>query len=327
MPFLAEFAQQNTFFTNFWSVSHCTDPSFTSLLCGQWPDELRLYSMLFEDKTYSISESIEMLAQTAHKFGYHTGMTTNLGRWYQRGVDQFIDWTPYGQGVAIVPLGLQMLLPPERPEQPWFLTIHDASCHTNYRGGGYDEACKLVDLDLARLVDELNRLDLTKNTYIIITADHGEGLGEHGIGQHGYGLWPSVTHVPLIICHPTIPQRRPFGRVCQHPHLYQFMRSIIVAGKPDMPTAEYAHIVGRVPNVFHRAITDGKLMLFKEQFLDSGTNYYLIDVATELNHEQPPMDMWEFARKHAAQFGVDADSDMADDAIIEERLRKLGYFD
>lgn len=35
--------------------------------------------------------------------------------------------------------------------------------------------------------------------YVITLADHGELLGEHGVWNHTYGLFPELTHVPLVI--------------------------------------------------------------------------------------------------------------------------------
>lgn len=35
--------------------------------------------------------------------------------------------------------------------------------------------------------------------YVITLADHGEMLGEHDLWNHTYGLYPEVTHVPLVI--------------------------------------------------------------------------------------------------------------------------------
>jgi len=35
--------------------------------------------------------------------------------------------------------------------------------------------------------------------YVITTADHGEMLGEHGMWNHSYGIYPELVHVPLVI--------------------------------------------------------------------------------------------------------------------------------
>ena len=38
-----------------------------------------------------------------------------------------------------------------------------------------------------------------QNTHILLTGDHGEGLGEHGELTHGFFVYDSTLHVPLII--------------------------------------------------------------------------------------------------------------------------------
>jgi arylsulfatase A-like enzyme len=39
-----------------------------------------------------------------------------------------------------------------------------------------------------------------KNTIIILTSDHGEHIGEHGLMDHQYALYETLLHVPLIVC-------------------------------------------------------------------------------------------------------------------------------
>ena len=43
---------------------------------------------------------------------------------------------------------------------------------------------------------------------IVVTGDHGEGFGEHGIDLHGYHLYAAQTKVPLIIRVPGAPPSR-----------------------------------------------------------------------------------------------------------------------
>ena len=41
--------------------------------------------------------------------------------------------------------------------------------------------------------------DLKKNRVILITADHGEGLGEHGELGHGLFIYDSTVHIPFLM--------------------------------------------------------------------------------------------------------------------------------
>jgi tetratricopeptide (TPR) repeat protein len=50
---------------------------------------------------------------------------------------------------------------------------------------------------------------LAERTVLIVTSDHGEGLGDHGEQNHGFFLYRSTTHVPLII---RFPERRYAGK-------------------------------------------------------------------------------------------------------------------
>lgn len=43
---------------------------------------------------------------------------------------------------------------------------------------------------------------------VIVTADHGESFGEHGVSMHGTGVWEEQMHVPLIVYVPGLEPRR-----------------------------------------------------------------------------------------------------------------------
>lgn len=66
----------------------------------------------------------------------------------------------------------------------------------------YDGGLFYVDQQIGVLREELERRGLAQNTLIIITSDHGESLGEHGLFAHGNSLYYETLHVPLILCMP-----------------------------------------------------------------------------------------------------------------------------
>ncbi|MEE9571963.1 MAG: sulfatase, partial [Candidatus Neomarinimicrobiota bacterium] len=64
----------------------------------------------------------------------------------------------------------------------------------------YDACILGVDQELIRpIISTLKELNIYDNTMIVITGDHGESLGEHGILGHGHDYFGQVIHVPLII--------------------------------------------------------------------------------------------------------------------------------
>jgi len=74
----------------------------------------------------------------------------------------------------------------------------------------YDAAIRHVDTEVGRLLDAVERSDRGRTTAIVVVADHGESLGDHGLYfAHDFTLYEELLHVPLIIEAPGVaPGRR-----------------------------------------------------------------------------------------------------------------------
>ncbi|HZW29194.1 MAG TPA: sulfatase, partial [Isosphaeraceae bacterium] len=81
-------------------------------------------------------------------------------------------------------------------------------------GDAYDDCVAYLDQQIGALFDELERRGALERTLVIITSDHGEGLGEHDLFMHGESLYRPETRVPLLILPPS---RRPSGAVVRQP--------------------------------------------------------------------------------------------------------------
>ena len=66
----------------------------------------------------------------------------------------------------------------------------------------YTAEVSMVDGLVARLVDALKRLGIFDETLFIVTSDHGENLGEHGMVDHLLSMYETTIRIPLIIRHP-----------------------------------------------------------------------------------------------------------------------------
>ncbi len=66
----------------------------------------------------------------------------------------------------------------------------------------YDDGIAYLDEQLGGLVDDLDWLGLLAGTLVIVTADHGEHLGEHQLYGHASSLYDAEIHVPLLILLP-----------------------------------------------------------------------------------------------------------------------------
>ena len=71
----------------------------------------------------------------------------------------------------------------------------------------YHGAIAYLDHELDKLFNELERRGALDSTIIVITSDHGEQFGEHGLWGHGNSLYADLLHVPLVIFGPGIPAR------------------------------------------------------------------------------------------------------------------------
>jgi arylsulfatase A-like enzyme len=67
----------------------------------------------------------------------------------------------------------------------------------------YDNCLAYLDQQLGELFQELQRRGELDRTLVIVTSDHGEGLGEHDLFDHGESLYRTEISVPLLIVAPT----------------------------------------------------------------------------------------------------------------------------
>ena len=103
--------------------------------------------------------------------------------------------------------------PRPEPRAPWFLWVHYYDPHLPYtappahQGGApdrpYDAEIAYVDAELGRLLAAVDR----RRTVLVVTADHGESLGDHGEPDHGLFLYDATLHVPLVIAGPSLAPR------------------------------------------------------------------------------------------------------------------------
>jgi choline-sulfatase len=97
-------------------------------------------------------------------------------------------------------------------DRPFFLWVHFYDPHLPYepeprhlekaRGDAYRGEVVQVDAALGRLLATLERLDLSDDTLLALTADHGESLGEHGEPTHGALCYEATVRVPFYLCFP-----------------------------------------------------------------------------------------------------------------------------
>ncbi|HKJ23684.1 MAG TPA: sulfatase [Myxococcota bacterium] len=100
--------------------------------------------------------------------------------------------------------------------------IHD------YRG-----EVKRVDAQIGKLVAALDAAGLSDSTAIVVTADHGEGLGDHHLLGHGKYLFEELVRVPWIVAGPGIPARGPVEGLAQLEDLFPTVLGLLGVAPPD----------------------------------------------------------------------------------------------
>jgi choline-sulfatase len=106
---------------------------------------------------------------------------------------------------------------PDR-RRPWCLWIHYFDPHAAYEPPPeyfekfathpYDGEIAFVDAQIGRVFDRLTATDDLANTVVLLTADHGESLGEHGEETHGVFIYDATLRVPWIVAGPRVPAGR-----------------------------------------------------------------------------------------------------------------------
>jgi arylsulfatase A-like enzyme len=95
---------------------------------------------------------------------------------------------------------------------PFFLFVHLFEPHAPYDPPEpfrsrtpeslYDGEIATADAAVGRLLAELRSLGAYDRALIVLLADHGEGLGDHGEDEHGVLLYGATLRVPLIVKYP-----------------------------------------------------------------------------------------------------------------------------
>jgi len=224
-PFLWKLSKQSVVFENAFSASSWTSPGTASIFTSMYPYQHGVLMGLLairnaqkidpNVKINRIPEEINTITEVMKKNGYQTyGVADNLNigekQGFTQGFDKFetfmyqaapkVNQTVKNWKNQLMSNGKYFLYihymephAPYHPRKPWFKPHEDPQ---KERISAYDSEINFVDRHIKELF-ELFAWD--KNTILIITADHGEGLWDHGMMAHGKSLFREELHVPLMV--------------------------------------------------------------------------------------------------------------------------------
>ena len=106
----------------------------------------------------------------------------------------------------------------ENTAKQFYLWCHFTDPHAEYvKHAGFDFGSDakgkylgeiaFVDAQIGRILDAIAQSAFVDRTAIVVTSDHGEAFGEHGMYRHGFELWEPLIRVPLIFYVPGIAPR------------------------------------------------------------------------------------------------------------------------
>ena len=214
-PNLDALASQGARFTFAHSHAVVTLPSHTSILTGQLPYEHGMR----DNAGFRVKDGTETLATRLRPLGFATGafvggfpLTKRFG--LTPGFDVYDDQIsemksdvtftlPERRGDEVVTRAVEWI---RKTPGKFFGWVHLFDAHHPYEPPAefkgkyarpYDDEVAWIDKALEPLFAQLQRL--SRPTTVIVTADHGESLGEHGEETHGMFAYEATLHVPLII--------------------------------------------------------------------------------------------------------------------------------
>ena len=217
-PALDGLAREGVLFEQAVAVAPLTLPVHSSIFTGRFPPEHGVRDnggFFLDDKQITLAE---VLKARGYRTGGFVAAYVLDSKWgISQGFDTYFDDFDLGEAKGLSIGAIQRpanevvdkALPwiQEAKDTPFFAWIHFYDPHTPYRppepyatrykGHPYNGEMAFVDSQVGRVVAQLKSMGLYDRTVVVVMGDHGESLGDHGEGQHGFFIYNSVTHVPV----------------------------------------------------------------------------------------------------------------------------------
>jgi arylsulfatase A-like enzyme/Tfp pilus assembly protein PilF len=215
-PNIDALASVSARFTHAFTPVPITLPAHAALFTGSFPmatgmhdfggnklsDSSVTLAKVLRDHDYSTAAFLGA-AVLDSRFGLNQGFQTYFDHFAFSRMDDLLK----RPGDQVVDNALRWLR--TNPRRPFFLWVHLYDAHypytppepfaSRYLGRPYDGEVAFVDAQVGRLMASLKDFGALTHSLIVLAADHGEGLGEHGESTHGFFIYNSTLHVPLLI--------------------------------------------------------------------------------------------------------------------------------
>ncbi len=280
-PNIDKLSAQSVLFENVISQVPITLPSHSSMLTGTIPP----YHGVHNNSDYKLGQSNVTLAEILTERGFATGAIISayvLDSLYglDQGFDSYNDsfeepvrnllYFSERRGAEASRLAIDWL--EKHKDEKFFLFLHYFDPHikysppepfaTEFADNLYAGEIAYTDYCIGQVIKKLKDLDIYDTTLLIVTADHGEMLGEHGEDDHTYFIYQPAIKVPLIF---KLPGRRKPQKVKNLVGLIDIMPTVCsllgieapahVQGKDLSPYFDQSRIPGENRHIYCESLT------------------------------------------------------------------------
>jgi arylsulfatase A-like enzyme len=214
-PNLDLLASKGVSFTKAVATAPATLPAHASILTGLYPHHHGVRANL----QFRVGKEQQTLAEVLSGNGYETAafvssIVLDEGFGLDQGFGVYDDHTALASGDTAFPerrgnetTDRAISWMRANSKRPFFLWVHYYDPHTTYEPPdpfasqyklAYDGEIAFVDQQFGRLIEAVESLK-GPETFVVVTSDHGEALGEHGETAHGYLVQEATIQIPLIM--------------------------------------------------------------------------------------------------------------------------------
>ena len=280
-PNIDALARTSARFSHAYTPVPLTLPAHASLFTGSFPMATGVHDFAVNKVPSSAVTLAEVLRQNDYATGAFIGApvldsTYGLNQGFETYFDHF-DFSHLDEskadkikrrGDVVIDEALSWLK--RTPRRPFFLWVHLYDAHypysppepyaSRYRGHPYDGEIAFADAQVGRLVSFLKETGSFVNSLVVLAGDHGEGLDEHGENKHGFFIYNSTLHVPLLLKVPAATPRV----VREEASLVDVMPTVLQALRIPIPASVQGHSL--LSEILGRPAS-GPSNLYSETFL------------------------------------------------------------
>ncbi|MEW6368197.1 MAG: sulfatase [Acidobacteriota bacterium] len=383
-PFLDSLAAGGTMFRNAITCSSFTSASHASILTGLYPPRHGV-RFLYGFAEIRLNQRVKTLPEALKERGFVTAAFVSgqslqsriygLNRGFDHWDEEFLahEKTPEGSDPAVIrrqrraDRTLSACLDWLSAQKPYrsFIFIHlfdahdsqlvppkefVAECQGNSRGEDwlrrYDCEIAWMDSQLKDFFSRARSILGRPKTLVVVLADHGQGLGDHGYGRHGGALYQEQLRVPLIMNGAGVPAGLSvdtFVRTVDVPptvldamgtppiegvdgrSLLPVMRKEEHADRPCY--AETLHPLAKNEDALFAIIKDRRKLIFAPQ--SERTEYYNLTADPREHHNLASRGGYDDLMAELRKFDLSTARPRQErpDVELEEAMRALGYVD